>query len=321
MPQFQLWYRSLPQALRWLLTINVAAYLLWAIVFSHFAVTAGFALSHLAFHTPWQQFLLEPWQLFTYSFVHLGTPGLGLGSLMHVGFNMLWLYWIGREYEAMHGPARLLGVYVWGSVGGAFLSALAYALLPATLLGSPGAIIHGASASVLGVLAAVAFTYPQKRIGLFLIGNFRLVHLLAAFLVLDVLFRLGGTTAVFAHLGGALAGLLLVRLQQRGVDLTAWFEVFFSRASGRRSETASGNRLRDWLTRTEQRIASKRATPKESVRTERTRRGTRLSTRAEDTRPSLDSEVDRILDKISEHGMESLTDEDRELLEKASRIS
>lgn len=320
MPQFQLWYRSLPQALRWLLTINVAAYLLWAIVFSHFAVTAGFALSHLAFHTPWQRFLLEPWQLFTYSFVHLGTPALGLGSLMHVGFNMLWLYWIGRDYEDMHGPARLLGVYVWGSVGGALLSALAYALLPATLLGAPGAIIHGASASVLGVLAAVAFTYPQKRIGLLFIGNIRLVHLLAAFLALDVLFRLGGTTAVFAHLGGALAGLLLVRLQQRGVDLTARFEIFFSRNSGRR-QGASGNRLRNWLTRMEQRSASKRAAPKESVHTERTRRGARLSARAEAARPSLDSEVDRILDKISEHGMESLTEEDRELLEKASRIS
>lgn len=320
MPQFQLWYRSLPQALRWLLTINVAAYLLWALVFSHFAITAGFASSHLAFHTPWQRFLLEPWQLFTYSFVHLGTPAIGLGSLMHVGFNMLWLYWIGRDYENMHGPARLLGVYVWGSVGGALLSALAYALLPATVLGAHVAIIHGASASVLGVLAAVAFTYPQKRIGLLFIGNIRLVHLLAAFLVLDLLFRLGGTTAVFAHLGGALAGLVLVRLQQRGVDLTTWFEIFFSRDSGKRQGASSG-RLRGWLTRMEQRIARKRTVPEKSERTERPHRGVRLSTRAEATPPSLDNEIDRILDKISEHGMESLTEEDREVLEKASRIS
>ena len=173
MSRLQTWYHALPKAIRWLLTINVVVYVCWVVLFVHIPITRALFWDHLAFHTEWPRFLIEPWQFITYNFLHLGDldePGLSFGSLLHIGFNMLWLYWIGRDHEEMHGSKQIVALYLITGIGGGLVSVLLYSTLPASVLGSQEALIHGASASVLGVMTAVAVMYPHKKIGLLLIG-------------------------------------------------------------------------------------------------------------------------------------------------------
>ena len=301
MNRFQSWYGMQPRGLRALITINVVIYVIWLLFFSRFDGTYLFITQHLALHPTLPELLLEPWQLVTYNFLHLGT-GFWDG-LLHIGFNMLWLYWIGQEYEQLHGPAPVTAIYLIGGVGGGLLSLLWYPLVDAQ------AIIHGASASVLAVITAVATLYPHKRIGLLFIGVVRLVWVVVGFLVVDILFASG--TAVAAHIGGAATGFLFARLEQRGVDLSSWAGIFYGRRANRsRPGSERGGGVKKWFSR-KQPVSfgsSASSPPNPSMRAVEL-----------DKEEDHSSEVDRILDKISEEGYEALTEQEKRALYEASR--
>ena len=116
MEKIRLWYFSQPRAIRILLLVNVVMYLVWNLVLVHFLPTATFVYTHLALNSNWSEVVFQPWQVLTYSFLHLGP---GLGGFLHILFNMLWLVWIGREFEQVYGAPRLFSIYVLGSIGGA----------------------------------------------------------------------------------------------------------------------------------------------------------------------------------------------------------
>jgi len=93
-----MWYYSKPVALRTLIAINVVVYLLWQLVFRFIDPLAWFVYRYLVLHPELPDILFHPWQLVTYSFLHLGS---GLGGFLHLLFNMLWLYWLGYDYELL----------------------------------------------------------------------------------------------------------------------------------------------------------------------------------------------------------------------------
>jgi hypothetical protein len=196
-----------------------------------------------------------------------------------------------------------------------------HAIFPnAAFFGGP---IHGASASVLGVMMAVAVMYPQKKIGLVLFGTFRLIYLVIAFLVLDFVFLASGGTAVGAHLGGALFGFLFVKAEQRNIDLTSWTRIFFRERQPRR-ERAVAMEHESMLSRMEAWLAGRGGSDKAEDRSS-SRKSTKASAsrlrlvQEEEPENPLEQEVDRILDKISEQGFDALTAEERRVLEEASR--
>lgn len=308
MNRFQSWYSLQPVALRTLLTINVVLYLLWQVIFIHIDVVGAFVWQHLALNASIPGILFEPWQLITYSFLHLQP---GFWGLLHILFNMLWLYWIGKEYEELHGPHRLFAAYVFGAIGGALLTLLLHELLPGVR--AFGGLVHGASAAVLGVITTVAIRYPYKSIALFLFGVVRLIYVVIGFLALDILFMAGGSTSVSAHMGGALAGFLLAKAEMTGRDFSAWAQIFFRRGSRRRGghrrreEETTLQRLEGWL-------AGRGRRAEEPARTARVH--------PMPTAPRADApeeEVDRILDKISAQGYEALSDEEKRILYEASK--
>lgn len=143
----------------------------------------------------WRQFASEPWTLLTYMFGH--------GSLMHLGFNMLWLYCFARLYLLAGRGGGLAALYVGGGVAGgvAFMSLHSvFGAMPSTLIGS--------SASVVAVAVAVAVMMPDRSLSLPLFGDVR-IKWIVIFVVL--LFCLGLTSGNaggnLAHLGGAMWGL------------------------------------------------------------------------------------------------------------------
>lgn len=328
---FKFWYASRPRALRVLLTINVIVYLLWNLVLVHIGAARSFVIDHVALNPEWPGILFEPWQLLTYGFLHLGA---GLGGLLHIGFNMLWMMWIGRDYESLFGPGRILGVYVLGAVGGALLTVVLHALFPT--VGPFGGPVQGASGAVLALMTMVAIHQPDKRIGLMFIGVVKLIHVVIGFVALDFLFLSAGGTSVSAHLGGVATGFLLGRIARSGSHPTPWADWFFGggggssrgfgssgglRSSGGRG--SSGERfggilasMEDWL----ERRKSGRSGTTSDTGDQSGSRSARIYSMPSSNEPESGSgssaEVDRILDKISATGYDSLTDaEKRKLIE------
>jgi membrane associated rhomboid family serine protease len=294
-----------PRAIRALLTINVVIYALWILVLRHIDVTAMFVWRFLALTASMPEALYFPWQLLTYNFLHLGGDFWGF---IHLAFNMLWLYWIGKEYEELNGSHRLLAAYLIGGLGGGLLTLLFYAIFPGSV------IVYGASASVLGVMTAVAITYPYKSIALLFIGTVRLVYVVIGFLVIDLLFIAGTRTAVTAHIGGALFGFLFAKAEASGRDLSTWTLFFFGerrrkshlrKVKPRRSD-GFFERVGSWLGGQEPEQAHEPVKPRPMTG---------------ESRPAdpVSTDIDRILDKISERGYDSLSDEEKRILYEASK--
>lgn len=298
-----------PPALRAILTINVVIYLLWLIVFSHIEAVHLFVYQHIALNPGLPRILFEPWQLVTYNFLHLGTDMWGL---IHILFNMLWLVWIGREYEELHGAHRLMAAYLIAGIGGGLLTVFLHALFPG--VASFGGPVHGASASVVGVMMTVAILYPYKSIALIFIGTVRLLYIVLAFLAIDLLFASG--TSVSAHLGGALFGFGFAYAERQGIDLSSWATVFFRRKSQGRSTSKSGgggilNQLESWLSSRDDKKQGNKPSKKSPLR--------KVELPAEEDDNVSPNEVDRILDKISAQGYDALTPEEKRILYEASQ--
>ena len=300
--RFQLWFAAQPRALRMLLAINVVVYVVWNLFLVHFGASRAFVLEHVALNPTWPGILFQPWQLLTYGFLHLSP---GLGGLLHIGFNMLWLLWVGRDYESLYGPGRILGVYILGAMGGALLTVALHAAFPG--VGPFGGIVHGASGAVLALMTMVAIHQPEQRIGLMFIGVVRLIHVVIGFIALDILFLSAGGTSVSAHLGGVATGYALGRLARTGSHPTPWADWFFAG----RGSSGSGSVLQlmeEWL--------SKR---KKGGGEPASEGGARIYRMERSGRPDTSgtasaSEIDRILDKISESGYDSLTDKEKRML-------
>jgi len=309
--QFKTWYYRQPQALRTIITINVVVYVLAQ--FLHlWPGGLRFVMEHFALHPVFPDILFEPWQLVTYNFMH--TSG-GLGGLLHVGFNMLWLFWIGKEFERMHGSQQFWTVYLVTGVGGGLMCLLLQPLFP-DITGSGVIPVVGASASVLGVIMTVAILYPYKQIGLLFFGVVRLLYVVIGFLIIDALLMLSTSgTAVAAHWGGALSGFLFAKVLRDEIGVPSWMAPLFGgkRRRSRRSPARVPTlfeRIKNFFVGgpgTNQPGPDSRSRPASS------------SDGASPTRSkNRSTEVDRILDKISEHGYESLSDEEKKTLYEAS---
>lgn len=305
MNNFQSWYRVQPRAIRALLTINVVIYVLWIVVLQHIGPAERFVAQFLALRSDMPGVLFQPWQFITYNFLHLGQ---GFWGFIHLAFNMLWLYWIGKEYEELNGSHRLMAAYLIGGIGGGLLTVLFYNIFAGSVL------VYGASASVLGVMMAVAITYPYRSIALLFIGTVRLLYVVIGFLVIDILFIAGTRTAVTAHFGGALAGFLFATAEKNGHDLSSWTLFLFGerkkkshlrRVKPRKSD-GFFERVGSWLGGQE---------PEEAREVTASRPG---PTEPRKSAPQS-TDIDRILDKISERGYDSLSDEEKRILYEASK--
>jgi rhomboid family protein len=323
MDKFRLWFYSQPRAIRKLLGVNVVMYLGWNLVLVHFQPTSAFVYNFLALNSDASQVIFRPWQLLTYSFLHLGP---GMGGFLHILFNMLWLVWIGRDFEEVYGAPRLFNIYVLGSVGGAVATLGLHAAFPS--IGAFGGIVNGASASVMAVMTIVAVVQPQKSIGLLFIGIVRIKYIVLGFLFLDILWSSSGGTSISAHWGGALAGLLVGRAFIAGTDLSGWAVPLFEHRTLRqrnqrsRDHSASNSPKSGFMGSLES-WAGGRSKPKESPHGGQIRRGRKPSGTemaglvgddSDSATPESQAEIDAILDKISSTGYDSLSDTEKQTL-------
>jgi membrane associated rhomboid family serine protease len=151
----------------------------------------------------------QPFQIFTHMFMH--------GSIPHLLFNMLSIYWFGTMMEMVWGPKRFLFFYLFCGIG-AYITQNAVqwwelssaGIDPTTWNGSS----LGASGAVFGILVAFAMTFPNQEIRLlFPPVAMRAKYFVPVIAVLELVYGVSGYQtgiAHFAHLGGAVFGLLLI---------------------------------------------------------------------------------------------------------------
>jgi membrane associated rhomboid family serine protease len=146
--------------------------------------------------------------LFTSMFMH--------ASFVHIFGNMIYLWVFGDELEANYlGPIRFVFFYLVCGVAASFLQ---IAVNPASTVPS-----LGASGAIAGVLGAFLLVFPRDRILVYIFpfwhARITAVLLIGFWIVMQLLSGFGSiasTTqdgvAYFAHIGGFIAGLVLIKI-------------------------------------------------------------------------------------------------------------
>ena len=213
---------SLPpftKAVKWLIIINAAVYLLLELL-KAVAPEPGGALFLALALIPAAVVHGLIFQLVTYSFLHLGV--------LHILFNMLGLWMFGAQLESDWGRKKFLEFYFFCVVGAALTTvAISYTGVGGV---SPQTPTVGASGGVLGILMAFGMLYGDQEIMLFPIPfSIRAKYFVAgvAFITLAEAISASGAgrgsnVAYFAHLGGLFFGFMYVKfVPKRGLSFGA----------------------------------------------------------------------------------------------------
>ena len=221
------------------------------------------------------------WTLVTYMFIHEG--------LMHILFNMLWLYWIGSIFVEYAGGKRLVGVYLLGGLSGGLLYLIVAFLAPLYFYNT---FLLGASAGVMAVVIATAVLLPDYTINLLFFGPVRLKYVaLASFILTSVLDISQNTGGKIAHIGGALFGVFFMLQYKNGKDMTKPITILLDRIQ---SLFKKSSRIR---------VSYRKKITDDEYSINQLNKQKR---------------IDEILDKISKSGYDALTKEEKDFLFKVS---
>jgi len=240
------------------------------------------------------------WQLLTFQFLH--------GGIGHLVGNLMALWSFGGTVERILGRGRFALAYLGSGVAGGLLQAVLMSSFPQHF----APVVLGASAGIAGLFAIFALTHRDTTFLIFFILPVSAISLYYGFAGISAFFTLvpstlGGFSAHAAHLGGLMLGTLWVR--------QGWHHNYQS-LPGEQLLRRLGRRLRYGPDGPppppKKRTAAAAAAPRPA---QRQAAGRHSPEGAFD----LSAEVDPILDKIAEHGIQSLTLAEREKLDEARR--
>jgi len=156
-------------------------------------------------------FLSRPWTLITYMFTHK--------DILHILFNMLWLYWFGTIFLEYLDQKKLVAVYLLGGICGAVVYIISFNIFPAFNQVVNESVAIGASASVLAIVVAIAVYVPDYSVNLFLLGRIKIKWVaLAIFILTSVMDFSVNSGGKLAHIGGAMFGYIYTVSLRRGHD-------------------------------------------------------------------------------------------------------
>jgi membrane associated rhomboid family serine protease len=242
--------------------------------------------SYLSFSTGQLIYGVEFWRLLGFQFLH--------GNITHLILNMIGLFFFGPIVEQYLGSKRYLAFYLLCGIFGALMYLVlnlggviadqffGWQGLPLLLPHDIYTPLVGASAGIFGVILAAAYLAPNEMAFLLFIPMrlATMAYVLVAIAMIVLIFGGDNAGGQAAHLGGAIAGWFFIR---RPHTLHGFFDIL-----GRADPTSHHYRGR----------RTARAVPA--------------------TTPFRQTEVDKILDKITAHGTQSLTDEEKRILREAS---
>jgi membrane associated rhomboid family serine protease len=183
--------------------------------------TDNFIQNYLAFPSSFSRFIIHPWTIITYAFLHADS--------MHILFNMLIFYVSGNILQGMIGKKHILPLFILGAIAGAILYMLAYNIFPFFRADIDFATLIGASAGVMATLIAATIITPELPIN-FIMVRLQLKYVALIFVLIDLMSMAGGNAGGhFSHLGGALFGYVYIKQLQNGFNISSWFQFDFSK--------------------------------------------------------------------------------------------
>lgn len=234
--------------------------------------------------------LAKPWTLITHMFVH--------DRVWHVLGNMLWLWAFGFIMQDLTGHRKVVPVFIYGGLAGAIAFVLAFNFIGTFKPEIPYATALGASAGVMAVAVATTMIAPDYRIFPMLNGGIPLWVLTIIFVIIDLAtIPYNNPGGHMAHIAGAIMGCVFILLLRRDHDWSVWMNNFFDWVNNlfNPSRPKRGKRVQDQL------FYKSKAKPFKKT-------------------PNLTQQkIDEILDKINQNGYHYLTEEEKELLKRASK--
>ncbi|WP_435015679.1 rhomboid family intramembrane serine protease [Tundrisphaera sp. TA3] len=234
------------------------------------------------------------WELVTATFIH------DKDNPLHILFNMMFLWMVGREMERFYGSRDFAAMYLTAAAFSTFCWAVVDAF------GPRHGMMLGASGAVMAVMVLYTLYYPRREV-IFLIFPVEMRLLLMVFLgynVLQLLVRSDEPVAFASHLGGAAYGYLF----KVGNLRISRLDPFFSRKP----------RLRI--------VSAETREPTPTRATSGPTWTSNISSAVTKPAPSLlipeemfDEKLDEILVKIAQQGRNTLSEDENRVLEEASR--
>lgn len=271
-----------------IITINIIVFIVDAILTNllKLGVVEYFKLPSL-----FGSFILQPWSLISYGFLHNGP--------FHLLFNMLFLFYLSRAASNLFRTKMVLNIYLLGIIAGGLAYLAVFNVIHFDFFGPKNSIMVGASAGVSALLMFIAIYMPKSEIRLFNTFNVKWIHIAIFFVVMDVFRLMSGVNqgGYVAHIGGYILGYFYATQLVKGKDIGLGFERMM-------------DSIASWFK------------PKSNLKT--VHRSSKKKSYAGKTKEEFHTyndqkKIDLILDKISKSGYESLTAEEKEFLFKAGK--
>lgn len=280
------------RAVQWLLALNIGVYFLQLTLFAPDAIYSTLALDPARFPSAW-------WTVLTYMFVH--------AWLAHLAFNMFTLWMFGPRLEHVWGTRSFVQFYLWCGLGGAI----------AHLIFAQHSAVIGASGAISGVLVAYALRWPDEEVYLFGVIPMKSRWLIAAMIGMNIIFALSPGSGIdwTAHVGGMGFGWIFLKLSSLGglTRVKGWVSAApeesedMPRAVPRnRSQTRDQAHGVDEVVARSNAVVLRESKPLQHVP-------------KQESSKEYAARVNRVLDKISQQGINSLSRDERRLLEEMSR--
>ena len=208
-------------------------------------------------------------------------------GFFHLLFNLFAIWMFGVPVESQWGPREFFRFYMICGVGAGLMN---LALTPSSMMP-----IIGASGAIYGLLVAFGMLYPDAVVYLYLLFTVKAWHMVVLFALLELMAGASGgtpTVANFAHLGGMAVAYVYIR----------WWWVW-------------SLKLRALLGGLARERSEPPAPPTSRMKRQAARRPSAPEAEGDDM-----AEIDRILDKILDHGESSLTESERDILRRHGKL-
>jgi membrane associated rhomboid family serine protease len=290
-------YPRMTSAVQALIAINVAILFLQMTIVPPEAMQGALGFNFASAPSRW-------WTVVSYMFVH--------HDFWHLFWNMYALFIFGPRLEHLWGTKKFSFFYLMSGLGGLICYSLFFR--------DSGALLLGASGAIFGVMGAYALQWPKQEVYLFWVLPMRvltLVLLLVGFNLAMGVFGLAGgggaSVAYFAHLGGFIVAWLYMRTPP---------SVSIEQLRQRISQVPDSEdpprpipralpRSRERVEEVDEIVAKSKAVA--------SKRPTVVTPARKVSRDLKAEDVNRVLDKISAEGLDSLSNEERAILEEMSR--
>ena len=235
----------------------------------------------------------RPWTFLSHMFTHI--------NFIFALTNMLWLWVFGSIFQETTGNKKLIPVYIYGGIAGACVFIASCYLIPSARQAINTSSLEGSSAAIMAVAVATTTLTPDYRFFKMLNGGIPLWVLTVLYVIIDFAgISTAGIAYNIVHIAGGFTGFMFIVMLRKGKDGSLWM-----------------NNTYNWFMNLFNHERKK--TPVKKLRE-------KVFYKTGDQKPFVkkanitQQRIDEILDKINQKGYHLLTEEEKNILKRASEV-